>query len=187
MLLQMILYTSHNTKAIPTTLKPLKSHNTKTIPTTVSNEANCLIPVLESNLPKVQEAHLLGAFPSSSELGANFSRLKSSPARSPALPGPPPRPPPPPRGSRGGGSGIDERQPPLSPNPPAPVSPLLSPEREGEQESSERLRNSPLPPWSASGAGPAPLPCWSPGGGLTPRAPRSERRRKHEEPERDPS
>lgn len=61
--------------------------------------------------------------------------------------------------------------PPLSPKPSAPASPLLSPEREGEQESSERLRNSPLPPGPRVGLGPPRLPGWSPGGGLTPRAP----------------
>lgn len=114
-------------------------------------------------LPKVQEAHLPGAFlPSPScELCANFSWLKSLNPRPRSRPTPGSLPP----GCRRGGSGIDERQPPRPrtlPPPPAPSSPWRG---RGEQESSERLGASPSSAGPQVGLRPRQLPCSGPGWG----------------------
>lgn len=117
------------------------------------------------HLPKVQEAHLPGAFlPSPScELCANFSRLKSLIlARAPAPP-----PPASPQAAKEVAAELMSASPPQPrpqalPPPPAPSSPWRG---RGEQESYERLGASPSRPGPQVGLRPRQLPCSSPGWG----------------------
>lgn len=136
--------------------------------------------MLDSNLPKVQEAHLPGAFLPSCALCANFSRLKSYPRPLPRPTPPASTPPsPPPRQQRRWQRNWWAPAP--RPRQPAPV-----PGEGGEAGELWAPPHQPLSPCTASGAAPAAAALLECRLGLTPRAPESKTRRKHGKQERDP-